>query len=227
MSTRGRPASDPRPRSPSTAGSTSLVRVDRWSTAWPSADAAGHPPTHPGGPGRFRMRAGHQCRNDGTHVDDVRATPSGSAFQDLRNRRTQMPSTIARQVVSVCPGAAVSTSALADTLPQVAAPMRNRGLAGFVSGQLLAGPTSDTVFSWASTAWIWLRRQVSRSRGGRASGCEACRVGGGDRGGSGECLAALRAAIPSTRIQTGPVSLTGIKTAGNRQLVVQGNHRQG
>ena len=147
------------------------MRVDRWSTAWPSADA-GWSPTHPGGPGRFRMRAGHQCRNDGTHVDDVRATPSGSAFQDLRNRRTQMPSTIARQVVSICPGAAVFTSAPADTLPQVAAPMRNRGLAGFVSGQLLAGPTSDTVFSWASTAWIWLRRQVSRSRGGRASGCE-------------------------------------------------------
>ena len=91
MSTRGRPASDPRPRSPSTAGSTSLVRVDRWSTAWPSADA-GWSPTHPGGPGRFRMRAGHQCRNDGTHVDDVRATSSGSAFQDLRNRRTQLPS---------------------------------------------------------------------------------------------------------------------------------------
>lgn len=202
------------------------MRVDRWSTAWPSADA-GWSPTHPGGPGRFRMRAGHQCRNDGTHVDDVRATPSGSAFQDLRNRRTQMPSTIARQVVSVCPGAAVCTSALADTLPQVAAPMRNRGLAGFVSGQLLAGPTSDTVFSLgvdgvdlvAEAGFSLARRSGIRVRG--------CRVGGGDRGGSGECLAALRAAIPSTRIQTGPVSLTGIKTAGNRQLVVQGNHRQG
>ena len=52
----------------------------------------GGSPTHPGGPGRFEMRAGHQCRNDGTHVDDVRATPSGSAFQDLRNRRAQLPS---------------------------------------------------------------------------------------------------------------------------------------
>ena len=187
----------------------------------------GGSPTHPGGPGRFRMRAGHQCRNDGTHVDDVRATPSGSAFQDLRNRRTQMPSTICTTSHVSCPGAAVSTSAPADTLQQVAA---RCGTADWLASSLVSCEPARpaTRFSvWASTAWIWLRRQVSRPRGGRASGCAACRVGGGDRGGSGECLAALRAAIPSTRIQTGPVSLTGIKTAGNRQLVVQGNHRQG
>ena len=187
----------------------------------------GGSPTHPGGPGRFRMRAGHQCRNDGTHVDDVRATPSGSAFQDLRNRRTQMPSTI-------CTTSRVSLS-------------RSRCLHFCAGRHLAAGRRSDAE---PRTGWLGLWSTVSRpdqrhgfqfGRRRRGFGCgggfslarrsgirvRGCRVGGGDRGGSGECLAALRAAIPSTRIQTGPVSLTGIKTAGNRQLVVQGNHRQG
>jgi len=190
----------------------------------------GGSPTHPGGPGRFEMRAGHQCRNDGTHVDDVRATPSGGAFQDLRNRRTQMPSCPAPSHDKSCQFVQEPLSALLRRPTPCSRSPPRCGTADWLASSLVSCEPARpaTRFSvWASTAWIWLRRQFSRPRGGRASGCEACRVGGGDRGGSGECLAALRAASPSTRIQTRPVSLTGIKTAGNPELVVQGNHRQG